>query len=323
MTEAGPSPSTKQTEIFVIAGFLGSGKTTLLKRILSWDSDLRDTVVIVNEFGKVGIDSNLLTEDGSEVVELTSGCVCCSMKADLNLTLKALLKKYTLKRILIELSGVGDPVSVVETLNTAALFEHMVVKKVITVVDADNWEVRDCFGSLFSKQIQQAELILLNKCDTVEPTQIPLFLQEINEMVPDSRVIPTTHCNVDQETLWEGSAQKSSKPINLLDGPIDFATDLETADQNFVSFSFHSPAGFNEMCFWDFVRGLPWELFRMKGTVRFEDRTVFVNHVGNKTNCKDWADREETRLVFIGWAIDIDTISQNLKQCVSQSRDHS
>ena len=88
---AHPDLSNRQndkTKVFLIAGFLGSGKTTLLKRILSWQTDLSDTVVLVNEFGKVGIDGALLKMAGSDVIELTSGCICCTIKTELEDTLR-------------------------------------------------------------------------------------------------------------------------------------------------------------------------------------------------------------------------------------------
>lgn len=74
------SQAHRKSEVTIIAGFLGAGKTTLLKKILSWESDLSETVVIVNEFGDVGIDGSLLKNAGSDMVELTGGCICCTMK---------------------------------------------------------------------------------------------------------------------------------------------------------------------------------------------------------------------------------------------------
>ena len=71
----------QKTAVIILAGFLGSGKTTLLKQILSWETDLSGTVVVVNEFGDVGIDGALLKDAGSDVVELTSGCICCTLTA--------------------------------------------------------------------------------------------------------------------------------------------------------------------------------------------------------------------------------------------------
>ena len=84
-----------KSEVIIISGFLGAGKTTLLKKILTWESDLSETVVIVNEFGDVGIDGSLLQNVGSDVVELTGGCICCTMKVDLNQTLKKIRRENT------------------------------------------------------------------------------------------------------------------------------------------------------------------------------------------------------------------------------------
>ena len=78
----------QKTRAVVLGGFLGAGKTTLLKRMLSWKEDLSDTVVIVNDFGKVGIDGELLRDAGSDMVELSSGCICCTLRIDLERTLE-------------------------------------------------------------------------------------------------------------------------------------------------------------------------------------------------------------------------------------------
>ena len=99
-------------DVILISGFLGSGKTTLLKRILAWDDDLSGTVVLVNEFGDVGIDGSLLKDSGSDVVELTSGCICCTLGADLRQSLHNIMERFIPSRILIEASGVVDPVSI-------------------------------------------------------------------------------------------------------------------------------------------------------------------------------------------------------------------
>ena len=83
-------PDTQEIEkarVVLLSGFLGAGKTTLLKRILSWETDLADTVVLVNEFGDVGIDGALLKQSGSDVIELTSGCICCTLSVDLTQSL--------------------------------------------------------------------------------------------------------------------------------------------------------------------------------------------------------------------------------------------
>jgi len=98
-----------KARVILLSGFLGAGKTTLLKHILSWRSDMSGTVVIVNEFGEVGIDGSLLRNAGTDVVELTSGCICCTLSTDLKQSLERIWAQYRPQRILIESSGVAAP----------------------------------------------------------------------------------------------------------------------------------------------------------------------------------------------------------------------
>ena len=206
----------KKADIILLSGFLGSGKTTVLKQILSWETDLSDTVVLVNEFGKVGIDGALLKDSGSDVIELTSGCICCTLSADLHQSLMRLWKRFKPRRILIEASGVADPKSITTVLQEAQIAQHMELKKIITVLEADIWGAREVFGQLFYNQLEMADLILLNKVDLIAAEQIPQFLDEIHDVIPDCQVVPTIHCAIDPETLWTAEKPQTGglKPIS-------------------------------------------------------------------------------------------------------------
>jgi G3E family GTPase len=331
-----------KTKVLVVAGFLGAGKTTLLKRILSWETDLSGTVVIVNEFGAVGIDGSLLADAGSDVVELTSGCVCCSLQADLNQTLKKIRERFSPIRIIIEATGVADPSAIVDVFQDAQLQSHMAVEKIITVLDADFWEVRECLGTLFFRQLRDADLILLNKIDTVDPGAVPLILKELHETAPGAQVIPTIQCGIDPESLWTVGRRKdfglkpdrffqivppgpgSDRRPNHQDSkdPGSAATPRkEVAEEksHFVAFSFSNSAALDENCFKRFAENLPWELFRMKGPVRFHDRTMLVNYAGGKCGWADWSGKEETQLAFVGWDVDDKETLGKLKRCISSS----
>jgi G3E family GTPase len=318
------SPAHRKSEVIIISGFLGAGKTTLLKKILLWESDLSETVVIVNEFGDVGIDGSLLKKAGSDVVELTGGCICCTLKADLNLTLKKIWRQFNPKRIFIETTGVADPFMITDVFDDPELHDQMKVFKVITVLDIELWEARECFGTVFSNQLQQADLILLNKIDVADENKISQFLKEIHETVPNSQVVPTIHCNVDPEIVLTG---RTKIPLlanydELNHHHYDHKTQGENQDDYekgsfpYISFSFRSSDALDEECFKLFAENLPWELFRMKGPVRFRDRTVFVNYVGGNNEWSVWDDFEETCLVFVGWKVGQEETIRNLKNCI-------
>jgi G3E family GTPase len=312
-----------KADILLLAGFLGAGKTTLLKRILSWEADLSDTVVMVNEFGDIGIDGALLKDSGSDVIELTSGCICCTLSADLHQSLTRIWNRFKPRRILIEASGVADPKSITTVLQEPQIGQHMALKKIITVMEADIWGAREVFGQLFYNQLEMAHLILLNKIDLTPAEKIPQFLDEIHDVIPDCQVVPTVHCEIDPETLWTPAQPKMSglKPIEFfqpaaLNNESDSHHSHPTKSVDFVMFSFRDSGTFDEARFKKFIRNLPWELFRIKGTVRFADRLEMLNFVGGKSEWSPWKGEAETRLAFIGWKINADETLKELKRCL-------
>ena len=148
---------TTKAQVIFLSGFMGAGKTTLLKRILSWPVDLADTIVIVNEFGDAGIDGLLLKDSKSDVVELSSGCICCTLKGDFQQSLINVWDTYHPARILIEASGLADPASLISVFNMHEISACMELKKIITVLDADFWDAREAFGYLFYSQLETAK----------------------------------------------------------------------------------------------------------------------------------------------------------------------
>ena len=322
----------QRAKVFLIAGFLGSGKTTLVKRILGWQKNLSDTVILVNEFGEVGIDGTLLSGAGSEVVELASGCICCTLTADLLRCLSEITERFKPHRILIESSGVADPASVVSALTESRLASSMELEKIVTVLDADFWDVRENFGSLFFSQLKTANLIILNKIDLLDSDQLPIFLGEIHEEIVGSQVVPTIRCAIDPETLWA-----PTKPKAVDFHPLRFFTEFlignaeqpsnyvyhgdqhrstSVASNNFVTFSFETFRKLDEESFKQFIDQLPWELFRMKGPVQFADRLVLVNFVGGKLEWSTWDGELNTRLAFIGWNVVPNAILEKIRGCM-------
>ena len=323
-----------KANILLLAGFLGAGKTTLLKRILSWEADLSETVVLVNEFGDIGIDGALLKDSGSDVIELTSGCICCTLSDDLHQSLKRIWNRFKPRRILIESSGVADPKSIAPVLKAPGLSQYMDLKKIVTVLDADFWEAREAFGPLFYNQLEMADLILLNKIDLVRQEKIRRFLKEIHEVIPGCQVIPTIHCGIDPESLWVAATPKTLqlKPIRFFQ-PISSNSNTDLSDPhhshqehdnhtvnatNYVTFSFQDPNIVDETRFKKFINNLPWGVFRIKGPVRFANHVVMLNFVGGKSEWTPWEGESQTQLAFIGWDIDPAEILKQVAACIME-----
>ena len=249
------------------------------------------------------------------------------------------MERFKPSRILIEASGVADPVSIRATVREKELQDKLVLKKIVTVLDADLWEGRAIFGPLFFHQLEIANLILLNKIDLLDTKMIPTILEEIHDLMPATQVVPTIRCNVDPgvfaanpaafavdlkpmhffDRLSTDSAVSGKKPGNHEFLSVKAKDDLGRAidASGFVTFSFQSVVPMDENRFKSFVADLPWELFRLKGSVRLVDRTVFVNFVGGKCEWFPTQGPAETRLAFIGWCIQADEVLSRLKTCLA------
>ncbi len=325
-----------KTKIYIVTGFLGAGKTTLLKRILTASTDLSKTVVLVNEFGKVGIDGDLIKRSAAaNIVELTSGCICCSLKTDMIQTLQILRHDYSPERIVIEATGVADPLSIIEALDDRNLAPNFCLEKTITVVDHDFWEAREAFGYVFESQLKQADIILLNKIDTCDPPELSRTLKEIKKQGFKGMIIPTLHCNVDPNIIWS-CRESDDLPPNLYRDPdnlfkshfttYDPVSDLSSSlngqgkltakETGFITFSFENTGTLDEDLFTNFLNSQPLELFRIKGPVKYSNQTKMLNYVGGKSDWQDWPKTTATSLAFIGWGVIEEQILEQLTRCL-------
>jgi G3E family GTPase len=205
----------------------------------------------------------------------------------------------------------------------------MKLDKIVTVLDADFWEARENFGPLFYRQLETANLILLNKVDLVPSTDVPHYLEEIHDVFPGCQVIPTVRCNIDPSTLWSPTTPKGAMlmPMKLFsdkdsanDGHGSHKEEASTGKgTQFVTFSFTETQQLIEECFNQFAEALPPEVFRMKGPVRLTNRSIMINHVGGKSEILAWPDVGQTTLAFIGWNIDKEKILSRLRKCIFES----
>ncbi len=203
----------KPIPITILTGFLGAGKTTLLNRILHGDHGLR-IAVLVNDFGAINIDSQLVVGVDGDTVNLSNGCVCCTIRDDLmNETIKLLRRPEPPEYIIIETSGVSDPTSVAMTFMNSELAPYINLDSILTVIDAENLPtLTGDYDDLAFMQINVADIIVLNKVDRVDAEQLAAVKKRILEVAPDARLLETTYGDVPLE-LVIGVGQYSAEKL--------------------------------------------------------------------------------------------------------------
>ena len=185
--------------VTIITGFLGSGKTTLLNHILSNQEGLK-TAVLVNEFGEIGIDNDLLvtTESSDDtMVELSNGCICCTINNDLmDAVYKVLERQDKIDYMVVETTGLADPLPIALTFLGTELRDMTRLDSIVTVVDAENYSL-DLFNSQAAyNQIAYGDIIMLNKADLVDEADLDLLEVKIRDVKEGARILRTTRTEV-------------------------------------------------------------------------------------------------------------------------------
>ncbi len=184
--------------VTIITGFLGSGKTTLLNYILSNQQGLK-TAVLVNEFGEIGIDNELIINAGDSdgVVELSNGCICCTINNDLaEAVYKVLEREDPVDYLVVETTGLADPLPVAMTFLGTELRDMTRLDSIVTLVDCENFSL-DLFNSEAAySQIAYGDIILLNKTDLVDESQVDALEVRIRDIKQGSRILRTVKGSV-------------------------------------------------------------------------------------------------------------------------------
>ncbi|UIE37961.1 CobW family GTP-binding protein [Leptodesmis sichuanensis] len=197
--------------VTIITGFLGSGKTTLLNHILTNQQGLK-TAVLVNEFGEIGIDNELIISTDDDMVELSNGCICCTINNDMvEAVYKILERQEAIDYLVVETTGLADPLPVALTFLGTELRDMTRLDSIVTVVDAENFSL-DLFNSQAAySQITYGDIILLNKADLVDEAKLTNLEDRIREMKEGARILRTVRGEVPLGVLLSVGLFESDK----------------------------------------------------------------------------------------------------------------
>ncbi|WP_228035780.1 CobW family GTP-binding protein [Oculatella sp. LEGE 06141] len=316
----------QRVPVTVVTGFLGSGKTTLINHILEGQHGQK-VAVIVNEFGEIGIDGQLMVSDNEEqLVEFNNGCLCCTVRGDLVRTLEDLMQRAELDAVLIETTGLADPAPVASTFIVAdEIKAKFNLDAFVTVVDAPNLQRNLADSHEAQEQVAFADIILINKTDLVSPEAIAQIEQHIRTLNPIAKIYHTKFSVVDLPLILGTGAFDLEAKLEV--DPM-FLEDLEHEhDAAIGSFALTEtkPIDMNKFMLW--MNALAQEkgedLYRTKGLFYaqgFAERVLFqsVRMLTSMRRDRLWKPDEEkiSQLVVIGRDLNRDEFVEGFEKCI-------
>ena len=326
------APATSGVPVTILSGFLGAGKTTLLNHILSNQQGVK-TAVLVNEFGEIGIDNDLIVATDDDTVELSNGCICCSINDELLSAVERILERPSpMDYIVVETTGLADPLPVAMTFLGSELRDSTRLDSIITLIDAENFDDNVLDTQVGRAQVVYGDILLLNKCDLVPEQRLKDLEQTLRAVKNDARILHSVKGDVPLPLLLSVGLFESDKvvaPGHDHGHSHDHGVKADhLAIDGFTSLSFQSDGPFSLRKFQNFLDNqLPQEVFRSKGILWFQEserRHVF--HLAGKRfsiDDTDWTGVRKNQLVMIGRDLDHDTLRQQLQDCVASETNNS
>jgi G3E family GTPase len=302
--------------VTIVTGFLGSGKTTLLNHILAQQHGLR-IAVMVNEIGDLAIDNELIIGAASDMVELSNGCICCSINNDLvDAIFRVLRNEPPVEYLIVETTGLADPLPIVLTFLRSEFRNAVRVDSIVAVADAENFSL-DLFDSrAAANQLRYADVVLLNKCDLVGPVVAAAIEEKIRAISERGRIVRTTRARIPLPLVLSAGLFQSDRYLADHDHDHD-----HLAGDGFDAVSFDTAAPFEADLFQSFLEGMPRNVFRGKGILWIEgndERHVF-HLVGGRFTLDEspGVGHKRNRLVLIGQNLDGKELRARLASCVA------
>ena len=318
--------------ITILTGFLGAGKTTLLNRILTGDHGLR-VGVLVNDFGAINIDAELVVGVDGNTISLANGCVCCQIRDDLVESVVTLLERpEAVEYILLEASGVADPAGIFMTFNDPNLRDRIRLDGVICVVDADQVFAHPEYPPLMDLKLRQvgfADMLVLNKVELAGAQQVVKVKAWLDEHFNRLRILDSNYCDVPYEILLSiGRFGRAEAEPSAVDSSCanHACGDSRNHSQTFSTWNYETDQPIALEKLREVVRKLPGSIYRLKGIIYTsdapKDRAV-LHAVGRRVDVEaqgNWEQRKpRTRIVAIGatGSIDASALHEAFNSCIA------
>ncbi|MFC3885012.1 CobW family GTP-binding protein [Bacillus songklensis] len=261
----------KKVEIYILGGFLGSGKTTLLQNLLKEEKKTNQKVaVLLNEIGEHSVDTDIIGKE-MPLKELLNGCICCTMKDELEIQLLSLYQEHQPDVIYIETTGVAHPIEVLDACLSPVIAPYIEIKSIVSVIDSKRWLDRDKLSlrikKLLEEQVRHGDHILINKVDLITREEREDIQKEIMEINPRAKVHLTDYSNISIEELSQPS--RSS---------IDSHEEMHVHNHLHIqtmTYQFQDPVIKEE--FDDWLKSIPESIYRIKGFLQFRDDEVYTH----------------------------------------------